>query len=231
MDEELRQLEEKLRQLFEEICQYPADSRQGKKALNQFLTLCQGLPGLKKSTHPDYADALNRTLEKVGRKIKTFNPHPDAFIEDLVKWIKSHLKFAFIDVYNEQNKHRLKEKEAFLKLERMLEPKLSGIERLIEELQQQDRQHFGLKLKRYIEEYPNRLLRNYHPQNHPECNVQLLIQRLFLKQPPEKLAAIAREFGVNDQTLYGYWRNHREEVFSHLQEVAKIFGYQPDGES
>ncbi len=56
-------MEQHLRQLIEEVCQHPLKNPKRQKAMNKLLIEIQRLPGLGKSSHPDYLDALNQTWE------------------------------------------------------------------------------------------------------------------------------------------------------------------------
>jgi hypothetical protein len=48
--------------------------------------------------------------------------------------------------------------------------------------------------------------------------------RLLVQDPPQRIADVAREFNVNNQTLYSHWKNNCLPL---LQEIGRHFGYQP----
>jgi len=48
-----------------------------------------------------------------------------------------------------------------------------------------------------------------------------------LKEPPDKLKAIAKEFDIKYQTLVSFWKRKGLPL---VQEIATQFGYQPAGE-
>ena len=104
---------------------------------------------------------------------------------------------------------------------------LSGLEIYLEQQQRQSEQHLVIKLANYIEQDPNRKLKNCYPRQHPECNCQALSQRLLFifKNPPDKLADIARECQINYQTLAWHWKR---KALPLLQSIAIELGHQPN---
>ncbi|MCP2730184.1 hypothetical protein [Limnofasciculus baicalensis] len=92
---------------------------------------------------------------------------------------------------------------------------------------EQENERIGIKLKQYIEQDPERRLQSCHPRPYPNCNCQILSQRLLLKYPPDKMVDIARDLEVNYNTLNWHWKNRGIPL---LQEIAKNLGYQPDND-
>jgi hypothetical protein len=95
------------------------------------------------------------------------------------------------------------------------------------EQEQQKNQRIGVQLKQYIDQDPEGKLRRCHPQAYPECNCQILSQRLLLKYPPDKLAIVARDLNINYNTLTWHWKN---KALPLLQAIARSLGYQPNVE-
>ena len=93
---------------------------------------------------------------------------------------------------------------------------------IAEEQKKQQNSRIGIKLKTYIERDPDSSLRNCHPRNHPHCNCLVLSQRLLLKYPPDKLAAIAKDLQINYHTLNWHWKNKGLPL---LQAIALDLGY------
>jgi hypothetical protein len=231
-------MDEQLRQLIEEVCQHPLKSLKRRKAMNRLLFQIQQLPGLGKSSHPDYLEALNRTLEWVSRSIcQVFSLDNPSIQKRLVQWINSYLYWRIKDRYSPDERAPLSldatiggdETETTF-LEQLSEtgfnaPTRSGFDAYIEQIDREQQQSISLKLERYIEEDPDGKLGNCHPKSRPDCNCQLLTQRLLLKSPPDKLASIAKELGINYQTLNSHWKRNCLPL---LQEVAKELGYQPE---
>lgn len=234
MDEQ----DERLRQLITTVCQHPDGSQEWRRSMSRLLIVVQGLPEFRKYSRPDcpdyLLDSLNRTWEWLSRNIKNFEPRTSSIREDLVKWIKGYLYWRIRDlaVPNSLAEYSLDEitkdsegVENTTKLEQLSNLTLSGLEAHIEQLQRQSQQRLVLKLEHYIEQDPNRKLRNCYPRKHPECNCQLLSQRLLsiFKDPPDKLADLAEEFNINYQTLTSHWKRKGIPL---LQKIANELGYQ-----
>lgn len=105
---------------------------------------------------------------------------------------------------------------------------LLELEENIRQVQAQQITHrVGIQIAQYIQNDPDGSLRQCHPQAYPACHCQMLSQRLLLKHPPDRMAALAREFNINYHTLNWHWKNRGLPL---LQAVAQKFGYQPDRE-
>ena len=98
---------------------------------------------------------------------------------------------------------------------------------IAEDQKEQENARIGIKIKQYIEQDPEKNLRNCHPRAHPNCNCQILSKRLLLKYPPDKMVDIARDLKVNYNTLNWHWKNRGIPL---LQEIAMNLGYQRDEE-
>ena len=83
--------EERLRKLIEEVRQHPKKSLNWRKAMNQLLIEIQQLPGLTKSSHPDYGEALDDTLLKLGDEIQQFEPKYPSIETSKLPIIKANL--------------------------------------------------------------------------------------------------------------------------------------------
>lgn len=241
--------DERLRQLIAAACQHADGSPEWRRAMSRLLIVVQGLPEFRRYSRidcPDYwLDALNRTWEWLSRNIKNFKPRTSSIREDLVKWINGYLYWRIKDLAapNFPTEHSLDETtkdsdggESTTKLEQMSEqrqmlgrqfntPTLTGIDAHIAQLQRQSEQHLVLKLELYIEQDPEGQLRSCYPRQHPDCNCQLLSQRLLciFKDPPDRLADVAREFNINYQTLTYHWK---QKGIPLLQKIAIELGYQ-----
>jgi hypothetical protein len=231
-------MDELLRQLITEVCQHPLKSLKRRKAMNRLLFQIQQLPGLGKSSHPDYLEALNRTLEWVNRSIcQAFSLDNPSIQKRLEQWINSYLYWRIKDRYSPDERDPLSldatiggEETETTYLEQLSEtgfnaPTRSGFDAYIEQIEREQQQSISLALEGYIDEDPEGKLRNCHPKARPDCNCQLLTQRLLLKSPPDKLAGIAKEMGIKYQTLNSHWKRNCLPL---LQEVAKELGYQPE---
>lgn len=244
--------DERLRQLIAAVCQQPDGSREWRKAMSRLLILIQGLPEFRKYSSIDcpdhFLDALNQSLEWFSHNIRNFQPRTSSVRSDLVKWLKSYLYWRIKDL-NSPSSLKIKrlhisldesisdaEAEITTWLERVSEEGrllgtpsnpyvLSGLEIYLEQLQQDSQQRLVANLAYYIEHDPDKQLQNCYPRKHPECNCQVLSQRLLFifKNPPDTLADIARECQINYQTLVSHWKLKGIPL---LQEVAIQLGYQ-----
>ncbi|HEY9598267.1 MAG TPA: hypothetical protein V6D33_11415 [Cyanophyceae cyanobacterium] len=229
-------MDEQLRELIAEVCKYPSPSPEKQKALNRLLIQVQRLPGLAKSSHPDYLQALNRTWEWLSQNIQSFEPRPPSLQDSLVKWINGYLYWRIRDLYvpdkNTPSVHELvggdeagKSYLEQLTTAGLSSPTLTGIDGYIEQLQQQESQRIGLKVEQYIEDDPEQKLSQCHPKASPDCNCQLLSQRITLKSPPDKFSQLARELNINYQTLVQHWKR---SCLPLLQTIAINLGYEPN---
>ena len=92
-------MEQHLRQLIGEVCQHPLNTPKRRKAMNRLLIEIQQLPGLAKSSHPDYLDALNRTLEWANRSIcDQFDWGEPEVQKRLVQWLNKYLYWRIKDL-------------------------------------------------------------------------------------------------------------------------------------
>ncbi|MDZ8064383.1 MAG: hypothetical protein RMY64_01915 [Nostoc sp. DedQUE08] len=191
---------------------------------------------------------LNQTLEWFSQNIRNFQPRTSSVGDDLIRWIKSYLYWGIKDLNSPSppwgKKFHLSLDESILNfdaeittwLERVSEQGqllgtpanpyiLSGLEIYLENLKQQSQQRLVDNLAVYIEQDPDKQLQNCYPRKHPECNCQVLSQRLLFifKNPPDTLADIARESQINYQTLVSHWKL---KAIPLLQNVAIQLGYQ-----
>lgn len=230
-------MDEQLRELIAEVCKYPLQSPEKQKALNRLLIQIQHLPGLARSSHPDYLQALNRTWEWLCQNIQNFKPRSPSLQESLVAWINGYLYWRIQDLYAPDNRvprsfDELVRGEIAGKtyLEQLSNqgigiPTQTGIDGYIEQLQREEQQRIGLEIERYIEEDPDGKLQKCHVKAFPQCNCQLLSQRLSLQVPPDKFALLARELDVNYQSLVAHWKRRCLPL---LQEIALSLGYEPE---
>lgn len=232
MDEQ----DEYLRQIIAAVCQHPDGSMERRKAMHQLLSYIQRLPGLAKCSHPDYPDVLNATLAMVSTRIQEFQPRSDSLSSSLATWINYGLRhrYRILELYQHNPSDTLSLDNSILKEEGRKETftdivadphpsTIWEIEAQIEQWQQQEKYvSVGVKMWQYIEQDPEGRLRDCHPRQNPECNCQLLSQRMLLKNPPDKLPAFAREFNIPYQTLVSHWRNRGLPL---LQAIARELGY------
>lgn len=219
--------DEQLRQLVAAVCQATPQTWQWQQAMTLLLTQVLALPGLARSSHPNYADVLNETLIELGDRLcSEFQPQPSlSFETSLVAWINKKLRLK----YRVQELHSPTQSTPLpleIDLPATAACTIWELDAEIEQQQQQRRaQRVGQQLQQYVEQDPEARLRQCHPGAYPQVHAQVLARRLLLKSPPDKLAEMARELEVPYQALYWHWKH---KVLPLLQEIAQNFGYQPD---
>lgn len=228
--------DEQLQKLIARICGNPKPKLlERRRAMNRLLSAIQKLPGLLKSSHLDYLEALDLTWEWLSRHVCEFEPRlHESMQTSLVRWINGYLSWRIRDLYRREERNQCSlddpidnsKDNPITWLEQMSDnniPVLSGIDGYFEQLQNQERQNISLKLELYIEEDPEKKLRSCHPLKYPDCHCRFLSQRLLLQNPPARFADISRELGINYQTLKSHWEKKCKPL---LQEIATALGYQ-----
>ncbi|GGA26254.1 hypothetical protein [Okeania sp. KiyG1] len=221
-------MEDQLQNLITQIKQYQNPSPERQKAINRLLILIQQLPGLYSSSHQDYLEAFNRTLEWVCKNIQSFEPRPPSWERSFVVWINGYLKWRIQDLYTPDNRYESLDKlisnegEKLTTLGEILPANsLSLLEQKIAELQKAKRQRQGESVRQYIETDPEEKLRSSHPKKHPECNCQVLAIQLNFTEPPNKISDICKEINISKQTVYSHWKRRCIPL---LREIANQFG-------
>lgn len=225
-------LDRRLSALIAEVRHNPANSRKWRTAMNKLLLQIQQLPGVKKSNHPNYPEALNRTFEWVSREIANFEPRSPSVSKSFVNWINGYLGWRIKDLYSPDQDAPISldaptavDAGETTRLELLPDFTLSGLDGMIESAQKETTQRIGLKLELYIEQDPEGKLRNSYPGSYPECNCQFLSKRRLLKDPPDKFQDLAKELNVRYTTLNSHWKRKCEPS---LQEIARTLGYKQE---
>jgi hypothetical protein len=87
--------EARLRKLILAVQQNPFSSLTWRRAMNRLLLEIQQLPGLAKSTHPDYPEVLNDALMRLGKEIQEFEPRQPSLEKSLTAWINGKLRLKY----------------------------------------------------------------------------------------------------------------------------------------
>ncbi|MEQ8970727.1 MAG: hypothetical protein RIE73_10070 [Coleofasciculus sp. C1-SOL-03] len=230
--------DEQLRQLITIVQQHPQQSLAWRLAMYRLLREIQQLPRLAKSNHPDYGEVFNDTLKHIAEQIRDFQPQSASITDSLTNWInlKLRLRYNVIDLHSSPQPPPLSLDAPLGKSHITLGEKIgdrtpSTLEELdavlTDQINQQKRATVGMKLQHYINQDPEGRLRQCHPQAFPHCHCQLLSQRLLLKQPPDRIAEIAREFNIDYHALYWHWKRKGLPL---LQKIAHNFGYSSETE-
>lgn len=225
--------EERIGSLIDEACRYEKGSTQRQKALNRLLRVIPLLPNIYRSSHQDYPEAYNRTLEWLCKNIDQYQGRSSSIEQGFVTWINGYLKWRVRDLYAPEDKYNaLKaylsspDEESPDPLENFPDPNfsLNLLDLKIAQLQEAEQRRQGKAIRDFIEQDSNGQLSQCHPRQYPQCHCQVLTFRLLLKEPPETIADLARDFGINNQTLYSHWKL---KCLPMLQEIARRFGSQP----
>jgi hypothetical protein len=196
--------DEQLCQLILTICSQPRDSLQRRKSMERLLLKVQRLPNLSKSFHPDALEAVNKTWEWLDNNLHNFHPRSSPIRDSLVTWINGYLRYRIRDLYAAKPKNMVS--LDIRECRQFYHPCLGSFDAYIEQLEAEENQSLARNIAQYINRDPDAKLRKCYPKNRPDCNCQIIVQRLFLQQSPEKLSAIARQLNINTQTIHSFWR-------------------------
>ena len=229
-------MDKQLEKLIAAACSSPEGSQEWRKAMHRLLIELQRLPGIRKSSHPDYLEALNQTWAWVSRKLcREFAPRKE-LQSSLVKWINGYLYWRIYDLYSSEtvnwvsldrpigNDERVTSLMDKLSATNLTPPTLDGLDGYIEQLQRQNTQRLALKLEFYIHKDPQGKLRLCYPCAYQQCNCQLLSQRRYLQNPPTTFRELAQELNIPMAKLTNHWYDRCKPL---LQEIALDLGYQP----
>ncbi|MEA5573012.1 hypothetical protein [Calothrix sp. UHCC 0171] len=218
--------------------QAPPDSLERRKALHRLLVNLQKLPGIAKSSHPDYPIALSNTWQWVCRNIDNFDVGKssiqDIILEDaLVNWINGYLRRRIQDLYLDKDTKILSldafnQDDSGNQLSNTLEsklvaPTLSGLDAEIEKERQKYYKKIADEIRLYIERDPDNILQNSHIKGNTQCNCQYLSKRLLLKNNPDSLKTISQELNTPYQTIVTRWSRRCLPL---LRETFEKIGYQ-----
>lgn len=223
----MSELDEQLRDLIQRVHQ--AETKlQRRLALNALLRKLQNLPGLLQSSHQDYAIALNQTWDWVCHHLDRFNAEEEDVAKNLKNWVNAYLKWRMHDLLKPDHYFSLDDpvSEDATRADLIVEPDarkgehffLDLLDREIEADQIEKRQNLAQKIAQYVMDDPDRRLRDCHARGKPACNAQFLALRLCLKQPPDKLPAIADELQMSYQTVHSHWKRRCKPLLVKLTE-------------
>ena len=206
-------LETKLKTVITDCRQYKDNSLKRRTSLNRLLILIQQLPGIYSASHQDYPEAYNRTMIWVCKNIDRFKPTRESVAESLVVWINGYLKWRIRDLYIADNSYDPQRvypdaQQDLDLVANIADPQvsLSLLDTQIAQMQAEKSANIAGAIADCIEKDPDKKLTETFIRKHPECNCHCLALRLLLTQPPQKISQIAREFGINNQTLYSHWK-------------------------
>ena len=209
--------DERLCQLILNICLLSRDNPQRRKLVDRLLRKLQISPKLSKVSHPYYYEAQNKTWLWLNKHLHEFNPQHSPIQASLVTWVNGHLRYRIKDLYTSQNSKYLNtvplealETSGFYGC-------LDALNCEIERIEREEKQALARDIANYFKGDPQQELRNCHPRNRPDCNCQIIAQKLLLDESPAKMATIARQLNIKEQTIRSFWRR---TGFSKIQKIA-----------
>ncbi|MCF2148197.1 CHAT domain-containing protein [Desmonostoc muscorum LEGE 12446] len=224
--------DEQLQTMIANICENSNPAN-----INRLLIQLQQLPGLLRSSHPLYLEALDKTWEWVIKNICDFEPPPHLTIKEGLKtWINGYLCWRIRDLYLPNNSHpqisiyqpfNSDSEDGKTLLDEISEtgyqtPTLNGLDAFVKRLEHQKIQRIFAEFEDYIQQDPQEKLRSCHPRKFPDCNCQVLSKRLLLQDPAQRYSRISRDLGINEQTLKSHWTRICKPL---LQEILENLGY------
>lgn len=214
-------------------------------ALGRLLALVAKLPDLRRDSHPDYLDALNRTLVFVEKNLATFRydrgAPPVITYEQFVRWVNGHLKFRILDLYR-QGALPLSLDQAPRRFDGAQGPgdrggepwldslpagptALDGLEAWLEKQQRDRLQRRALLLELYIERDPDGRLGRCYAARERAHNCQAIARALFLRS---RGAAVQRsrsplpaEPKITWRSLARQWQLNEQTLHSHWKRKCR----------
>ena len=227
----------KLWQMIENVRQQVPESLERRTSIDKLLARVQKLPGLKKVSHPDYLDALNKTWEWVWHNIESFEPRPPSVQQSLVTWINGYLSWRIQDLHRISRSNTVSlddnvvdDEEELSLLDQLSETSWSSVsggwvDSQMQRVEKQEFQRIYLELEQAVESDLLLKLKYLCPKGRNDCNCKLLSHRLVFKDPSDPLALLARELKINDKTLLSHWK---KKCLPCLQAMAIELSYQPN---
>ncbi|MBD0345401.1 MAG: hypothetical protein ICV63_11390 [Coleofasciculus sp. Co-bin14] len=231
-------LDEQLCQLIAEVLAHPKGKPQRQRAMHRLLVQLQRLPGLLKSSHPDYLEAIDKTWEWVSREIENFQPGSPSIQVSLKRWLNGYLYWRIRDLPPPYDSSQIPldapiDENGTLRIEILSLKDITGL--TLDELngdgeldEEESSGSISIKLEKYIEEDPEYKLRECHPSASANCNCHLLSQRRYLQDPPAKFKDIAQELSIKPEQVASHWYGRCIPL---LQKIALNLGYQPERNS
>lgn len=219
--------DELLCELILGICSESLDIPQRRKLVDRLFRKLQLSPKLSKVSHPYYYEAQNNTWLWLNKHLHEFNPQRSPIQASLVTWVKGNLRYRIQDLYTRKNgKNQNTLSLDCLESSKFYKGFLDGWDAEIERIEREEKQALARDIANYFKGDPQQELRNCHPRNRPDCNCQIIAQKLLLDESPAKMSTIARQLNIKEPTIRSFWRR---TGFLKVQEIArKIAEEYPD---
>ncbi len=196
-------LDERSHKLILQLLQSSCDGSECDREMEQLLAIIPRLPGLRQDPHPDYLEAVNKTLMEVKRKFPDFQrfarkkgvnltlDSPTKVRQCFVWWVNQFLKFDILDLYRQSQQPLSldapipgdEKGTPFIEMvsnEGFEPPTWDGLEDFIQRGEQEQIRRQGEALERYIETDPDGLLRECYCNDNPDCNCQNIAKLAYL---------------------------------------------------
>jgi hypothetical protein len=146
-------------------------------------------------------------------RIDKFKSPKDEIERNFFSWVNKSIRFRYLD-YKKTNEYssfsrrtKLNNSQCeFINIDAVENYTSSNVIEGIDLMIEREEQSILNNLLRYIHEDPEGELRKLHVRTHNDINCQMLTYSLFIKDPPDKISDIAKEFNISYQTLSSMWQ-------------------------
>ncbi|MEQ9235825.1 sigma-70 family RNA polymerase sigma factor [Coleofasciculus sp. E2-BRE-01] len=190
-------IDQQLRQLVAQTCQYPRRSLQRRRSLDQLIRAIAQSGKLWRENSPDYEEALQQTWLYLCRKIENYDPA----IATVTTWLDAYLKQRLNDL-------RLKRWQDMKRYQPQPPP---GWENPINPIENLPNTHPDIpplleETRQWAESDPDGDLSSSHIRGRPDITCQVLILR---RLPPEtEWRKLEAEFNCRISTLATFYQRH-----------------------
>ncbi|MGD1850717.1 MAG: hypothetical protein ACFCBU_08945 [Cyanophyceae cyanobacterium] len=226
--------------------------------LNRLFLLIPQMPDLYRHNHPDYGEALNEALQTINKRLTEFQCDWDDSATNIrwrfMCWLNGQLRYRVKDLYRQDVRRRgectlsldceiARDRDSTASLGDTLpadleEITLSGLDRMISQVQQQNTQRQGLLIELYIEQDPDCALKGCHARKATRLNCQEVAQKILLRLRGEKVGALAAEkklswrslaeqLKVKEQTVHSHWKRKclplLRQIAQKIEEQSEIY--------
>ena len=190
-------IDQQLRQLVAQTCQYPRRSLQRRRSLDQLIRAIAQSGKLWRENSPDYEEALQQTWLYLCRKIENYDPERAT----VTTWLDAYLKQRLNDL-------RLKR---WQDMKRHQPQPLPSWENPIDPIENLPNTHPDIpplleETRQWAESDPDGDLSSSHIRGRPDITCQVLILR---RLPPEtEWVKLEAEFNCRISTLATFYQRH-----------------------
>jgi hypothetical protein len=238
--------DDRLREYLIEI--YSGNEHRRAIAMEKLLALTPRLPGIRRSSHLLYLEAVNRTLEDVKRTIDRFpnkfscNVNRDRATIICEKYVRFVNAILNRDIQNLDRQRKLD--KITLSLDAQLSeyddsgkshlsslsdtnslPDLSTLDYSIKQWQEQENRDQFTILQRYVERDPEGKLTEKCIKKCAECNCQAIVLAWFFNEPQLSKRDFAQQWGVNEHTAWKHWQRNCKNILKLVWENIENYRY------